>query len=241
MSRDLLIVIAIILLTLGSCRFFEAQAGPSPEGCQICPRQCYGPNPSVCGSGQYIDRSSHQKHYQPFSRRIPVGPCQPRLVPVTYREEGPIRSIVINAVGLLASTIQLPFRAIEAILPVTWSRQQAVVPNYNGPQSPCAGNTPILRRPQPTPIPPCGHHAAICAPPSPDLGPIPSQPTTPACGTQLPPQLVRESNYPSLEPADLLQGVLRLPQTIIQSGRWFGDMSSTNPGNPYPYGQQTRP
>ncbi|MFA6224453.1 MAG: hypothetical protein WC647_19305 [Desulfomonilaceae bacterium] len=61
--------------------------------------------------------------------------CEPKLVPLTYKEEGPVRSIVINAVGLLKATIQLPFRAIEAVLPVNRSMPCA-------PQCPVVGPLP---------------------------------------------------------------------------------------------------
>jgi hypothetical protein len=229
--------IAIFLSLLTTVGFSETRAGLVPQGCQPLRQPCYGPNFS-CGPATISATSNATQNSRLFPESVYDGPCTPKLVPVTYREEGPVRSIVVNAVGLLKSTIQLPFKTIEAIFPVSWSQQQAGVPNYNGPQAPCPGNPVRLRRLQHPPIPACGFQPAVCAPPSPALGPIPSQATTPGCGPQLPPQLVQESRYPVVEPANLLEGLLNVPKTIVQSGRWFGDLFSGGSGAPYPYGQE---
>jgi|GEM_PF-4585434 len=162
--------------------------------------------------------------------------CEPKLVPLTYREEGPVRSIVVNAIGLLKATIQLPFKAIEAVLPV--NRQQTCAPVCGRPQPPCYGNPmPPQFCPSP-PIPACGVRPTACAPLAPCVGPLPRQDANIGCGgPQLPPQLVQEHRLPPVEPNNLLQGILNLPGDIVQSGRWFGDMFSGPPSNPYPYGQ----
>lgn len=229
--------IAIFLSLLTTVGFSETQAGPAPQGCQAFPQPCYGPNFSACGAAQTITRPNTRQHSRSFPEPVYNGPCKPKLVPVTYREEGPVRSIVVNAVGLVKSTIQLPFKAIEAIFPVSWSQQQSGVPRYNGPQSYCQGNPAPPCRIEPYPIPPCGLQPAVCAPPSPALGPLPSQATTPGCGPQLPPQLVKEHRLPPVEPNNLLQGIVNIPGAIVRDDRWFGDLLRDGPNAPYSCGQ----
>lgn len=227
--------IAIFLSLLTTVGFSEAQAGGAPQGCQPLPQPRYGPNFSACGAAQTINRPNACQHVRSFPEPVYDGPCKPKLVPVTYREEGPVRSVVINAIGLLKSTIQLPFKAIEAILPTAPTRSGD--PNCIRPQTPCQGNPAPPGFFQSAPVPACSFQPVVCAPPSPALGPIPSQTTTPGCGPQLPPQLVQETRYSVVEPANLLEGLLNVPKAIVQSGRWFGDLFSSGSGAPYRYGQ----
>ena len=105
------LIIGLSLLIVVGC-FTELPAGGIPQGCQPYPPSCCVPVLAPCGPAQS----------RPGPPPVKVAACRPKLVPVTYREEGPVRSVVINAVGLLRATIQLPFKVIEAVIPVNRSK-----------------------------------------------------------------------------------------------------------------------
>jgi hypothetical protein len=231
---SLIVIFSFFLVTSG---FPEALASDVPPGCQPLFPSFSAPAPGPCGPAQPNSSTNARKHEPSFSRPVKVGSCEPRLVPLTYREEGPVRSMVINAVGLLKATIQLPFKAIEAVLPV--NRSKPCAPVCGRPQPPCCGNPMPPKFCPSAPIPACGVGPVACAPQGPVVGPLPRQTTTPGCGPQLPPQLVQEHRFPPVEPNNLLQGILNLPGTIVQSGRWFGDMFSESRDKPSQYGQVT--
>lgn len=133
----------------------------------------------------------------------PAGPSD-RLVPLTYVEPGPIRAIAFYAVGLLKSTIAAPFRLIEAVIPV--------------------GGKPDCRPPKPV--------IAGCAPPAPHLGPRPGPSCQPSCGPNLPPQVVKEYEFPPLESDNLLSGLWNFPATLVRQGRFTGDVFRNDPCAP---------
>jgi hypothetical protein len=237
MFRLPLSLIGIFSFFLVASGFPEALAGDVPQGCQTAAPSYCASVPAPRGPAQPEACQTFPSQYRQVPAPVKVGSCQPRLVPLTYREEGPVRSIVINAVGLLKATIQLPFKAIEAVLPV--DRTKPTAPLCVRPHPPCCANPmPPKFRPS-APIPACGVVPVACAPPAPCVGPLPRQTTTPGCGPQLPPQLVQEHRFPPVEPNNLLQGILNLPGTIVQSGRWFGDMFSESRDKPSQYGQVT--
>jgi len=236
MSNSHISFITGLLFLTFACCLTESLAGGPSQGCQPYPPSCSAPVPGPYGPAQPTPSLNVPRHDPSFPGPVRVGSCEPRLVPLTYREEGPVRSIVVNAVGLLKATIQLPFKVIEAVLPT--ARTATCAPVCNRPQSPCRGNpTPSGVCPS-SPVSACRVQPAACAPPGPVVGPLPRQATTPGCcGPQLPPQLVQEHRFSAAEPNNLLQDIFNLPRTIIQSGRWFGNLFSDSPNNPYSCGQ----
>jgi len=233
------LIIGLSLLIIIGC-FTESPGGGAPQVCQPAAPSCCAPVPAPCGPAQYGACQNFPSQYRPVPPPVKVTSCQPRLVPLTYREEGPVRSIVINAVGLLKATIQLPFRAIEAVLPV--NRSMPYAPVCGRPQPPCCGNPmPPKFSPSP-PIPACGVRPAACAPQGPVVGPLPRQDANIGCGgPQLPPQLVQEHRLPPVEPNNLLQGIVNIPGTIVRDDRWFGDLFRETPNGPYSCGRPVRP
>jgi hypothetical protein len=232
-----LAIVLVLFIVIGCIA--ETPAGGMPQGCQVAPSCCV-PVHTPCSPVQPAAFQNFPAQYRPVPAPVKVGSCEPRLVPLPYREEGPVRSIVINAVGLLKATIQLPFRAIEAVLPV--NRPKPCAPVCGRPQLPCCGN-PIPPQICPSPpIPACGVRPAACAPQGPVVGPLPRQDANIGCGgPQLPPQLVQEHRLPPVEPNNLLQGIINLPGAVVRDDRWFGDLFRDNPNGPYSCGRSPRP
>lgn len=126
--------------------------------------------------------------------------CKPELAPVAYRDPGPLRPLIANAVGLVGSTIALPFRLIETVLPL---------PS----QGPCG--SPSLRCPPPP---------AACRPFGPSIAPLPGPAGQRPCGPQLPQRLVQDRENPPCEPNSLLGGILGFPSRLVERGRLWGDL-----------------
>ncbi|MFH0958584.1 MAG: hypothetical protein V1897_07750 [Pseudomonadota bacterium] len=232
------LIMSLLLLIVIGC-FTESQGGGVPQVCQPAAPSCYAPVPAPCGPAQPAACQNFPSQYRPVPPPVKVTSCQPRLVPLTYREEGPVRSIVINAVGLLKATIQLPFRAIEAVLPV--NRSKPCAPVCGRPQPPVCGNPMPPTFCASPPIPACGVRPVACAPSAPCVGPLPRQAAPNCCGPQLPPQLVQEHRLPPVEPNNLLQGIINVPGAIVRDDRWFGDLFRDNPNGPYACGRPVRP
>lgn len=214
------LIISLSLLIVVGC-FTESTAGGVPQVCQ----------PAAC--------QNFPGQYRQVPTPVKIGSCEPKLVPLTYREEGPVRSIVINAVGLLRATIQLPFKAIEAVLPV--NRPKPCAPVCGRPQTQCPPFPVPARIGSPCPPPGCRMVPATCAPQGPVVGPLPRQDANIGCGPQLPPQLVQEHRMPPVEPNNLLQGLINVPGAIVRDDRWFGDLFRDNPNGPYSCGRPVRP
>lgn len=232
------LIISLSLLIIIGC-FTESRGGGVPQGCQPAAPSCCAPVPAPCGPAQPGACQNFHAQYRPVPPPVRLGSCEPRLVPLTYREEGPVRSIVINAVGLLKATIQLPFKAIEAVLPV--NRSKPCAPVCVGPPPQCPPCPVPARICGPCPPPGCRMVPAACAPPAPCVGPLPRQAAPNGCCSQLPPQLVQEHRLPPVEPNNLLQGIINLPGAVVRDDRWFGDLFRADPNGPYSCGRPVRP
>ena len=233
------LIISLSLLIIIGC-FTESPGGGVPQGCQPAAPSCCAPVPAPCGPAQPGACQNFPSQYRPVPPPVKVGSCEPRLVPLTYREEGPVRSIVINAVGLLKATIQLPFKAIEAVLPV--NRSKPCAPVCGGPPPPCPAN------PMPPEFCPSPPSRRVVVPRSPALRRVLSwghclvRTRLIGCGgPQLPPQLVQEHRLPPVEPNNLLQGIINIPGAIVRDDRWFGDLFRADPNGPYSCGRPVRP
>jgi hypothetical protein len=218
-SQSLIITLPLFLII--GC-FTESPAGGMPQGCQPTAPSCCVPVPTPCSPVQPAACQNFPAQNRQVPPPVKVASCEPKLVPLTYREECPVRSIVINAVGLLKATIQLPFRAIEAVLPV--NQPKPFAPVCVRPQPPCCAN-PMPPKFCPSPlIPACGVRPIVCAPQGPVVGPLPRKAANGCGGPQLPPQLVQEHRLPPVEPNNLLQGIISLPGAVVRDDRWFGDL-----------------
>ncbi len=237
-SSHISLITGMLFLTFACC-LTESLAGGPPQGCQPYPPSCCAPVPSPRGPAEPGACQNFPAQYRQIPAPVKVAPCGPRLVPLTYREEGPVRSIVINAVGLLKATIRLPFKVIEAVIPV--NRPKPCAPACVGAPYPCRGN-PMPSGFCPTPpVSACSVQPAACAPSGPVVGPLPRQATMTGCGPQLPPQLVQEHRFPAAEPNNLLQGIVNIPGAIVRDDRWFGDLFRDGPNGPYSCGRPVRP
>lgn len=167
-----------------------------------------------------------------------------KLIPLTYVEPGPIRAIAFYAVGLIKSTVAAPFRLIEAVIPVGKNdcrpprpvcgpqpvfQPQPCVPLYKPVMAACA--PPAVRQPQPC-VPVCRPVMAGCAPAAPHLGPLPRPACQPSCGPNLPPQVVKEYEFPPVELDNLLSGLWNFPRTLFRQGRLTGDVFRNDPYAP---------
>ncbi|MGC8659479.1 MAG: hypothetical protein ACP5U1_10440 [Desulfomonilaceae bacterium] len=235
MSSSHISLITGMLFLSFVCCLAESLAGDLPQGCQPYPQSCCAPVLSPRSPAEPGSCQNFPAQYRQVPAPVEVAPCSPRLVPLTYREEGPVRSIVINAVGLLKATIQLPFKAIEAVIPV--NRSKPCAPACAGVPYPCRGNPVQSRVCTCPPISACEFQPAACAPPGPVVAPLPRQAATFGCGPQLPPQLVSEHRLPPVEPNNLLQGIVNIPGAIVRDDRWFGDLFRDTPNGPYSCGQ----
>lgn len=143
-----------------------------------------------------------------------------RLVPLTYVEPGPIRAIAFYAVGLLKSTIAAPFKLIETVIPVGGKTDCRPVGPVN--------HAPVKCQPQQC-LPVCNPVIAGCAPPAPCLGPRPRSAGSNSCGPNLPAQVVKEYEFPPVEPGSLWSGLWNLPSTLWRQGRLTGDVMTNSP------------
>ena len=152
----------------------------------------------------------------------PESPAQ-RPVELSYVEPGPIRAIAFYAVGLIKSTIASPFRLIETVIPAG-SKTDCSRPR------PMCGTPPVCQLQRCVPI--CKPAMAGCAPPAPNLGPRPGPPCQPSCWPNLSPQVVKEYEFPPVEPNNLLSGLWNLPATLFRQGQVTGDVFRNNSSVP---------
>lgn len=205
---------------------------PSPP-----PPQCFVPPP--CG---YRPAPPVRPAPVPVRVNIAVTPeCaqRPRMVPVAYRSPGPVKPIVTHAVGLAGALVAAPFMLADTVLPLYHPAltlrkpgcgprrgRGGPAPYHCAPPRPCV---PPIRKCAP-PCPPRCPLPMTCAPQGPSVAPLPRPSCAPACGPYIPSRLVERSEYPCLEPRDLLSGLVRLPFRILERGRVFGDMN-VSPGS----------
>jgi len=155
---------------------------------------------------------------------------QRRPVPVVYRDPGFLGSIISHSLGLAGATIAAPFRVAEMLLPweassLSQQRQcgpRPRVPNCGFQSSASPRFAPKCPVPVTQPMPSCAPVVA-CAPPGPSVAPLPPCALPPPCGPFMPPALV-ERDEPPCAPQSLLGGIVQLPFTLAERGRFIGDM-----------------
>jgi len=160
--------------------------------------------------------------------------CGPKLVPLYFRDSGPVKPVIEHIVGLVGATVALPFRVAETLCPLP---QHAcgppIMPSCQ--RIPCV--PPALPVCAPTPAPPCSVAPSclpplVCAPVGPCVAPLPPAPCRPPCGPNLPPALVGEYRFPQYEAPDLLSGICNFPLRLIWGERTAGGVHKTSPCAP---------
>jgi hypothetical protein len=140
----------------------------------------------------------------------------PRLVPIQYREPGPIKSVVSRAVGLVTAVTAAPFQLAEQFVPLPSP--------IATPRNVACGPVTCAAPPVP-PGPACvGPRAVTCPHIEPTIAPLPPVACAPSCAPKLPPSALKEHEYPPLEGSNLLAGVLLLPVRLLETGRVLGDL-----------------
>jgi hypothetical protein len=163
--------------------------------------------------------------------------CRPELAPVAYRDAGPVRPLLTYGCKFVQAAISLPFRIGETIC--TLPSRKPCGPAARVCPPPCAPRAPRLvkcRVPaRPAPLGPqasgyappfsCGpcEPPMACAPAGPSVAPLPRAGCPARCEPYLPARIVRDAEFPLLEPRDLMGGLVNLPFRLMQRGRFFGD------------------
>lgn len=137
----------------------------------------------------------------------PELPCETHPVPLMYHERGPLQAALYHGTGLVGAAVAFPLRLVETVCPL-----------------PQPERPPVHCHPAAVPCPPpfvTGPPAGPCAAPFPRAGaPAP-------CGPHFPARVVRDAEYPPIEPQTLLGGIVTLPSRMLQTGRFFGDLGAT--------------
>ncbi|MGO9571134.1 MAG: hypothetical protein ACLP5H_26715 [Desulfomonilaceae bacterium] len=161
---------------------------------------------------------------------------QRQPVPVVYRDPGFFGPIIRHSVGLVGATVAAPFRVLEMLCPLEGppcspKRQCGPPPRAMNCGYPPAAPQFVPKCPVPItqPVPPCPPVLA-CAPPGPSVAPLPPCASPPLCGPFLPPALVERDEEPPCAPQSLLGGLVQLPFTLAERGRFMGDMGRPSPG-----------
>jgi len=166
-------------------------------------------------------------------------PCPPgkvpcRMVPVCFRDPGPLQPIICNSVGLVGAAVAAPFKLAEMLCPLPPKPCKPMEAPSCGPRHP---GPPMAPACYPMPLPQfCGPHGCpppvACAPVGPAVAPLPRAFCAPPCGPNIPPRLVEEYQFPQYEAQDLLSGIWNIPGTLIRTGRLAGDIHKTSPCGP---------
>ncbi len=207
-------MLAIVCLAI-SCLTIMSHAGDSTDLVR-------GPVPNTCSypmPGQFPSVNTmntvRQSHGYPSGNYHSSG--EDKLVPVTYVEPGPIRAVAFYAVGLIKATIAAPFKLVETVIPL--GKKTDCHPVARGPVcAPPAQSQALPTNASCAPVP------VGCGPPSPYLGPRPRSNAQNNCGPNLPPQVVKEYEFPPKESDNLLSGLWNLPATLVRQGRFTGDL-----------------
>ena len=203
------LLILITFLVTSVCMSYAADNRPACFGyAESSPNSCASP---VGNPAQKMPLGTGVSH----GPVLMPGCGSERLVPMTCEEPGPIRAIAFYTVGVIKSTIAAPFRLLETLIPVGKG-------NDCGPVRP-PGSGPLVCQPQPG-FSTCKPAVVGCAPASPNLGPRPGSSSQPLCGVKLPPQVIKEYEFPPLESDNLLSGLWNLPATLMRQGRITGDV-----------------
>lgn len=160
----------------------------------------------------------------------PQPECGPKLVPLYFRDPGPIKPIIQHIIGLAGATVALPFRMAETLCPLPQKMCGPTIVPPCRPIAPVPPELPVCGQP---PVPPCSAAPAcltplVCGPVGPAVAPLPPVPCGPPCGPNLPPGLVEEYQFPQLEAQDLLSGIWNFPGRLIRNGRFAGDIHKTS-------------
>jgi hypothetical protein len=195
---------------------------PAPPYCQPAPQ----PQARSCPMPQQPAYGTYPRKCTPPP--LPEPTCSPRLVPVQFRDPGPVQPIMAHLTGLVGATVALPLRIAETLCPVPVKSCRPPVSACRPPQCaprqmpacappPCAAPMPSCGAPAPYPPMlacehggPCVAHLPPCSPPS--------------CGPQIPPALLREYEFAPLEPQALLTGLWNLPARMARGARFTGDV-----------------
>jgi hypothetical protein len=194
-------------------------------------------SPSPCGEVRYRPSPAMPVRVEVAVKPEPL--CDPRRIPVRFRDPGPFQPIIYSGVGLVGATIAAPFRLLETLFPC--GRQQpcpgpflragCAPPGPSVPPGgfgvPCfPGNVRKVCMPQP---PACGMPPGACPPPGPSIAPLPSAPCPSPYACAVPPRMVQDNPLPYWEPQSLLGGLWNLPGTLLSSGRLTGDLGKPTP------------
>ncbi len=255
--RGIGIVIIALILVLGELpssaqsTLFPQHPMGLKQKIQYAPRQPVGQPvartvsvqvPVPCAPPVLPPCSSGEVRYGP-SRTLPVREevavrpepgCDSGLIPVAFRDPGPLQPIISNGVGLIGATLAAPFRVAEMLCPLPQRTCKPVRALSCGPRHPASPMSPVCH-----PVhAPClgGPHACLqpvaCAPVGPAVAPLPQAFCAPPCGQNVPPRLVEEYQFPQYEAQDLLSGIWNFPGTLIRTGRLAGDIHKTSPCGP---------
>lgn len=167
----------------------------------------------------------------------PEGCDQRRPVPVVYRDPGFLGPIISHSIGLIGATVAAPFRIAEMICPLDTSPcppQRPCGPPPPPPlncgyQSPPPQFAPKCPAPITQPVAPCPP-VLTCAPCGPSVAPLPPCASPPPCGPFMSPAVVERDEEPPCAPQSLLGGLVQLPFTLAERGRFIGDMGRPSPG-----------
>jgi hypothetical protein len=160
---------------------------------------------------------------------------QQRLVPVFYPDPGFMGPIVSHSFGLVGATIAAPFRVAEMLIPLA-SPPCRPMPKCGPP--PSAMNCGFQRPAPPSFVPQCPVPVTrpastcvpgiACAPPGPSMAPLPPAAGPAPCQPFIPPALVEREEEPPCAPQSLLGGLVSLPSSVLERGRFMGDIGSTS-------------
>jgi hypothetical protein len=206
-----------------------------------------GPGPGVNSGSRHWPKEQALQGVRPSAvpcfgpipqkvKECPAPPpdCGPKLVPLYFRDPGPVKPVIQHIVGLAGATVALPFRMAETLCPLpqyTWG--PTIMPSCQ--PIPCVPPTLSLCAPTPPPscsVAPTCFPPLVCRPVGPCVAPLPPAPCRPPCGPNLPPALVGEYWFPQYEAQDLLSGIWNFPGRLIRMGRFAGDIHKTSPCAP---------
>jgi hypothetical protein len=180
-------------------RSYTRPAGTSPVGCANTVPSC---QPAARGTTRPFPVPaqpapvSYPREYSAPTRQEAA--CGTRLVPVEFRDPGPVKPLVGHLIGATGAAVALPFRILESLCPIRCQPCPAPAPPCG--QTGCSSHAFPVGPPVPQysrPVAACAPVSACprpltCAPCGPEVAPLPSSASPPPCGPQIPPALLRE-------------------------------------------------
>ncbi|AFM28039.1 hypothetical protein [Desulfomonile tiedjei] len=192
--------------------------------------------PPTCAPAPYCPPPAAAAPSRPMPVRVDIAvrpeACdRARPVPVVYRDPGFLGPIISHSIGLIGATIAAPFRVAEMLCPLDAPACPPKRPcgpppypancGYPPPAAPqFAPKCPV---PITQPVAPCPP-ALTCAPCGPSVAPLPPCASPPPCAPFIPPAVVERDQEPPCAPQSLLGGLMQLPFTLAERGRFIGDM-----------------